>query len=403
MKNSIINFDQLIEIGNNKLIENIKILIYKENKNLFDLLDFYNDEIFKEPLLFAYFSSKKKLISLDQLLYGYITPLNRPSCIEVISDEKGKIYLPNIGWFNTSLIQKIIFLKKTENEYVLEFNKKVIECSFEPIMKLKNNKNLELIQYNHTLLSEYYRDSEQNNIQVEIKEVAKKQKHNLEKAFELIFENIPSLKKQLISTLKKVVIFNDPSVKRNSFAILSVHNTIFLNAFQENYNEVFFIEDISHQGGHVIFNTIISGQTNVLFKADSNLRFTNTGLATTKLEGRTLFVIIHALFTYYLITQCLDACIDNKVFDCKHKLHEAIGRLAFVVIKFKIDLKLLNQTDSDGNNLYLTDQGMLFFNLYKSHFTQINEKWKEKIINLKLTNQPYNFSYQKFLKLNPLK
>jgi hypothetical protein len=43
----------------NQIIEIIKLLIYKENSYLLAKINFEDDNTFLEPLLFAYFNSKK--------------------------------------------------------------------------------------------------------------------------------------------------------------------------------------------------------------------------------------------------------------------------------------------------------------------------------------------------------
>jgi|LakMenEpi03Aug12_release.lakeMendotaPanAssembly.Ray.scaffolds.fasta_scaffold1582493_1 hypothetical protein len=48
----IINRDEIINI--------IKLLIYKENPSVLEKINFEDDTIFLDPLLFAYFNSKKE-------------------------------------------------------------------------------------------------------------------------------------------------------------------------------------------------------------------------------------------------------------------------------------------------------------------------------------------------------
>lgn len=47
-------------VGRSGILENIRILVYRENPVFFELLDYDNDKIFNEPLLFAFFIQKKK-------------------------------------------------------------------------------------------------------------------------------------------------------------------------------------------------------------------------------------------------------------------------------------------------------------------------------------------------------
>ena len=53
------------------------------------------------------------------------------------------------------------------------------------------------------------------------------------------------------------MIFLADADRKNSFASVSVQGISFLNAYQKEYNEVFFMDDFAHQSGHVIFSAMI--------------------------------------------------------------------------------------------------------------------------------------------------
>ena len=83
-----------------EIINTIKLLIYKENPSLLEKIDFEDDAVFLEPLLFAYFNSKKdNLFSsnvLVEILQGYFMEKQKFVCD--FSYNKNEIaYLPNIG------------------------------------------------------------------------------------------------------------------------------------------------------------------------------------------------------------------------------------------------------------------------------------------------------------------
>jgi len=58
-----------------EIIDTIKILIYKKQQHLFEKLNIQDDEVFLEPLLFAYFNSKSNNLypkeALEEMLQGY--------------------------------------------------------------------------------------------------------------------------------------------------------------------------------------------------------------------------------------------------------------------------------------------------------------------------------------------
>src|SRR5690606_40863073 len=81
---------------------NIQILLYKESPSLLEKLNLEDDKTFSEPLLFAYFNSKKynpfpKEV-LGELMQGYFIT-KEPLKIEHSYNKNGTAYIPNIGYF----------------------------------------------------------------------------------------------------------------------------------------------------------------------------------------------------------------------------------------------------------------------------------------------------------------
>jgi hypothetical protein len=393
----------MLKQGNSNVTNNIKTLIYKENAALFDLLDFENDAIYQEPLLFAYFNSKETAIPLTQILYGYIITKKKPVITPVYSDENGRIYLPNYGWLHTKKPTTKFDLHTQKGAIYLKLNSEKIEYLFESLYRIGNS-SFELIHYQHPLLIPHYYDVKGIVIHVEIENISKIKRKQLAKALELIKTHVPDYYKKLKKVVTKIVIFNDATLKRNSFASLSVHGCLFFNAYQADYNEVFFIEDLAHQGAHVLFNGLTASDKENYFKVDPETYLTDKGFIgwlMNRFEKRTLFVLMHALQTYYTILICLDAYLDSTPED-KHKEHEAFGRFASTLRKLEIDARIIDRKDKDGNNLYLTEKGEELLRVYKTTYSSMLEKRGGEIQSLRLRNQPYNFTYSKFIQLNPL-
>jgi hypothetical protein len=389
---------------NDSIIDNIKILIYKENPTLFELLDFKNENLFKEPLLFAYFNAKEKSSTLEQILFGYIVDESSPPHISVYSDENGRIYLPHYGWLLTKKINKKFDLQTINNEIKLLLNNEDANFIFDKIRFIKKS-SFELVHYQHPLFTSHYYDVKGRIVAVEVENITRDNIEHLNNAIKILAKVAPSYYKELSAVICKMVIFNDPTLKRNSFATLSVHGCLFFNAYQADYNEIFFIEDIAHQGAHVIFNTIASNNKKKYFKVDSETYLTDKGFIgwmMNRFEKRTLFVLMHALHTYYAILICLDGYLDVEI-DSTNKRYEALGRLGHTIHKFKFDLKIIDRKDKEGNNLYLAYRGIELLDLYKETYKKIVKKRGRQTASLKFGNQPYNFTYSKFVELNPFK
>jgi|TARA_B110000037_G_C17127386_1_gene508850 hypothetical protein len=390
--------------GKNELIENIKILLYKYDSSIFDKIDYEDDDIYQEPLLYAYFNSKAKKIDLDIIIYGYTKEKLRPEKLKVKSDTYGKFYLPKIGWFITNENNKNYELHKTTNNLYTLYSKEVIcNYTFEPIEIIKGT-NIELLKYPVPLLEELYYDVDGSIIDVEIENITKSQRINIEKAFKLIKKLAPKHYKLIESITKKVVIFNVNTTLRNSFASLRAQGISFSNAYQKEYNEVFFIDDIAHQTGHLIFNVLIYNVQN-FFKINFETVVEKLYLGNDTTETRSIHVVFHALYTYYTSFICLNAYLDFKVNDYDRNKHEAMGRMLFYIGKCYQDISLIENNDISKvvtiNDIF-TDGGIEIYLEIKNKYNSTIEKWGELLKGLNMSNQPYNFTYSKFLEINPL-
>ena len=92
-----------MEINRVKIIEILQILLYKENPSLLEKINFEDDNIFLEPLLFAYFNSKKdNLFSKDlltEIMQGYFVK-KEPLLLNESFNNDEIAYLPNLGYFD---------------------------------------------------------------------------------------------------------------------------------------------------------------------------------------------------------------------------------------------------------------------------------------------------------------
>jgi len=394
--NKEITFIDKVNEGTVELIDSIKLILYKKYPTIFDEIDFENDEIYLEPLLFAGLNSKLE-IDVNNLLLGYKNKTIVISEIELKTDENGLLYLPNIGYFHTSVSNELVQFS-CQDKYFIKSKNDVIDFKLEELIKIHDL--FEVVTQPIELLNEYFFDEFGTDVPVEITEVTNKHKAHLTFALDNIKKYAPDWYTLLKSTVRKMVIFNDPSKKRNSFATQSVHGCAFFNAFQENYNEVFFIEDIAHQCGHVIFNAYLASKPDI-FRIDKNTDIYMNGERNSYNEPRALYVMIHAMYTYDSIFTCFNGCLESETFS-DHKTHELHGRLTFTLLKFERDYELLSEIDAKGKNKYFKNDGLEILNQFKQSYNQCISNWGRNLVKLNLENQPYNFSYSKFLELNPI-
>ena len=119
------------------LFETIQLLLYKENPSILEKVDFEDDSVFLEPLLFAYFNSKKdnffSIYLLSEIMQGYYVE-KEPLLLNESFNDEGIAYVPNLGYFdkNGSKIDDILKIDAFEilktshpllEKYFVEFYK----------------------------------------------------------------------------------------------------------------------------------------------------------------------------------------------------------------------------------------------------------------------------------------
>ncbi|MAB89888.1 MAG: hypothetical protein CMJ90_10570 [Planctomycetes bacterium] len=206
-------------------------------------------------------------------------------------------------------------------------------------------------------------------------------------AFQVLARVTPLLHECLTAVIRRVIVF--ASEEGDSFASPSAHGAVFLRP-PPDADEVFFIEDLAHQGGHVML-TAITVDRDAYFAMDSERSLAD--LAGEPDDGRTVYVAFHGLFTESLICIALHACLEAGAFGGRQR-HEAIGRLSFAMRRMQLDLPALQQ---DG---VMTARGAAMVRSMGDVFDAIFARVGRQITACDLSNQPYTFSYERFVEQN---
>ena len=364
------------------IINTIKILIYKEVSNLLEKLDFEDDNTFLEPLLFAYFNTKENLFSkgaLNEILQGYFK-IEEKIKIKYTFNKNEIAYIPKIGYFSKDEINP-----------------------FDNIIILPNT-NFEVITHQIINLKYIFKDFNNNVIDESKITISKMLYEDNKKSLSTALSHIKQYTNNHYSLIekccKKIVLFETDPKNTNSFATINAHGIAFLNIYQKEYDEVFFIDDIAHQTGHIIMTTLTFKRKDY-FLIDENLNINN--ITNKHNEYRSFYILYHALYTYYTSTLCLDNCLSNNCFNKKQE-YEAIARIGFYLLKYKYDMdnfrKVINHYK--GIEKVLTEKGIAVFKKINDQFMFIRNKYYDTLKSFSYENQPYNFTYKEFIKLNPI-
>jgi len=377
------------EAGQTQLAERMRILLYKLAPRLFELVDFSNDETFLEPLLFAYTVDPKPMVKLDQILFGYIAEHSRPSEILVYADRRGIVELPRIGYLRTDVKSRELRLvwKGGVKNCILIDGISVLNHGYEMPIVVEDT-SIEISRYNHPLLEKFFVDEDGKTVDVDGEHITRRQASNLSKALQIIRQYIPDYYEMILKVTRKIVVYS--SERPFSFATLSAHGIAFLNA-SENDDEVFFIEDLIHQCGHVIFSALTLDPQEVLRIAP------NTPLKQLTGDGRdtrNIYSTLHGVFTETWMNRCMDLCCDSGVFSQRQR-HELLGRFALILTRFGCDLRNLTVDH------IFTWQGQLFLKWFARVYREIVANRYDLLSQFDISNQPYCFSYERFLTSNP--
>jgi hypothetical protein len=90
-------------LGQQRLADTIRRLLYQASETLFDNLEFADDAQFLHPMLFAFFTDPSPLIELPQILYGLMHPARRPTTVRIRTDPAGCATLGLFGDIETKL------------------------------------------------------------------------------------------------------------------------------------------------------------------------------------------------------------------------------------------------------------------------------------------------------------
>lgn len=353
-----------------EIINTIKLLIYKEKPSLLENINFEDDNVFLEPLLFAYFNSNNRNSqdseTLVEIMQGYYEKSEEIK-LNHSYNKKSIAYLPKIGYF-----------------------KKGTLSAFDEILKVDE---FEIIKEIHPVLEPYFRETYKGHIvntNPNHNSVWKENYKDFEKAIFIIKNNLPDFYADLIFANKKIYFHDNPKII--NFASLSTLGMLYFYVINE-HKIIYFIEELIHQGSHNYLSIILHNRKEY-FKIDvDNLRMKD--YSKQDWDYRTIYSAFHGLYTVAKRVECFDILITKDIFNGQQK-HELLGRLTDQFARFRTGLELL-----DLENIY-TNEGRKLYNMLDSKCQSLLEKYKILPTIFDLSNRDLDFRYDEFCILNPI-
>ena len=358
------------------LSDTIRRAFYQEDSNLFEQLNYEDDFMFLEPTLFYKFLSGVKNenpLTLMQSILGYTSGKKLLSTVSVTANNFGIINLPNLGYIRAKSNQTIsINLNKLNEQFIPNrfIKHSQIRLCLHPTDLLGNQDN---IQFHESIEISLHKNEE-----------------SLFLATNFFQKELSDFWTLIKTVTREFVVFSSPN--HNSFAGIMHHGTAYFNTENKLQTPVFFVDDIAHQCGHIIFN-VLTLDTPKYLKVPKDHPLKNYSSNPGEMRGA--YGAFHGLFTYTCILNALHKVIQSQHFS-EILYHEAMGRIGFYMNKFYSDLKLMKNPE------ILTDLGLDFHRQFAEGFETMTERYGKEISQFDYRNQPYTFQYDLFQKLNPI-
>jgi hypothetical protein len=326
--------DQALTDGQHALSNALRELLYRVHPDAFATLDFDDDNVFLQPQLFAHFTLHGPLAKLRDT-----TPQQAAS----LAVQQGQLaQTPN--WSCSGQIPAVYARLFTGSGHALP---RALQA-----------------------------------------EAAYRHHRQVRSAQHWLRRYCPRIAHRLQACTRQIYLFR--ATLPHSFAPMSAHGTVFLNV-PEEADEVFFLEDMVRQCAHVAFHAMTHDKQRYL-SADPHRSLGD--LLKDAADQRSLYSVFHALYTYVVIAEVLSAMLKSGELD-ERQSHEARGRLAYNLLKFRIDLQRMRKPG------FYTAKGLLLYKRFAACCARHTLRDARLVEGLDLSNQPCHFSYAHFVQCNP--
>jgi hypothetical protein len=373
--------------GQRKLADTIRALLFRANEHVFDRLNFEDDSQFLHPTQFAYLTNPSPPVAIDQMLYGLTPPQRRPLRMPLHTDTSGRAFLGPLGILETDEPSSDLdFGRDADQQYICHHNASPVMFRFRPAVFVPGT-SIQITTDVDPLFRGFFETDDGIPIDPDTLCVPRERVSDALIALALLREHCPTMWAEIVSYVRLVVLFRGSAP--NSFAALSAHGAIFCN-LQRGDSELALVEDIAHQGAHVIFNAFAHDSSRLL-KIPGERAVQE--IAGVKGDNRSLHVVLHALFTYTFILRALIAVLESGCIS-DVRSHELLGRIGFAMKKFAYDLRLLRTPEA------YTSAGCHCYETFAATYTDIEARYAKEVATLDFGGQPYVFDYECFRRRN---
>ena len=335
---------------------------------------------------------------LRQIIYGFIPVKARPKRVPVVSDNQGRVYLPNLGtlMIQAPNIQAELGWDWSYAAFSVWINGQKQAAVFEKPIYIPGT-GIEVLQSNPAYFQPLFNDMERSGEQTSAMNDDATHKSpylgrlgELQTAFSLLKTCLPEFYRQVRLVANAVMVLEDPTVR--SFASPFAFGVAFISSAPANRDRVvFYLTELIHQFGHCMLHAIMPIDSDY-FQADSGDPMAKYNGNPT--EQRTLYSALHGLYTTAKTAECFDALCQNNALS-EAQRYEVVARLADNKRRFRTGLEKINFAQ------IFTAQGLALYQYLDELCAAVYERLDPLIAGYDVSNQRFVFSMNRFYEANP--
>lgn len=340
----------------------------------------------QEPLLHAWLSQDAPTVTLEQLLFGYLRPIDRPPRIQVQASPNGVVHLPCLGALHTGMPRASFELRWNLGAPLALWSAegRRVPVTFTPRQVVPGT-TIELHTELPPLCARFLHRSPAAE-ELEEERTAARSLPALTRALALLARVAPEQRSTLERDCRALLLVRSDTI--SSLTTMDACGLAVLSV-PEGPSEIYFCEDLLHQVGHLSFFAI-TVQRCFTIPAATPLAH----LAARKDDPRTLYAAFHDNYATMRMVQFFDACLTAGAVRGELR-HELIGRLALALDRYRDGLEAI-----DDQRIYTPMAWDLHCRMAELH-EEVRGRRGPLLRQYDLASQPHSFDYGVFCAHNP--
>ncbi|HWO14011.1 MAG TPA: hypothetical protein VNN80_31120 [Polyangiaceae bacterium] len=387
--------------GRRNLAAGMHAIVRREDAGLAQALRQSGGAGLHEPLLYARLhygharAARQPCLSLSQIAFGYLDPALQPGAIGVLADVSGRVCLPGVGHLlSEARVRELRLSTLGEAGAHVLTTPEGVEVPFTLLPPLAcASGRVEIVRHGDPLYSAVFRRDDGSaagrELGTEVDCQGERYTRVVARSFELLREHLGCYYEPMVSVTRQVFVFDEPEVL--SFARLSAHGAVFINARGRSGDESHFVCELVCRSAVTLLASMIP-QPKRCFDVDPYMRLDEHGI--TWGGDRNLYTALHGMFYEYLMTRCLEVLHERRVFSGR-LAHEVWGRLAFLHSRFRYDIHELMLHGG-----VLSERGRELYRPLAAAIHRLREA-RTRCSGVDLTSQVAAFDYARFVERNP--